>query len=124
MSFLNEFGGLGIGLQQDFLALGLCLGQLSSYLFCVGKPLSDLTPSLFQHLEDRLIGEPIKNKADDGEADDLGNQMRPVHAEGIRKLLDLTRAIRFNQKSQSIHRRLSLKRALTFWDLRRNAPLT
>ena len=123
VSFLNQFGRLTIGLQQDLLALVRRFLQFGGYLLRVGKSLSNLSSSLFQHLEDRLVGEPLEKKADDGEADDLGNQMRPVHAKGIRELLDLSSAIRFNQKSQSIHSRLSLFAGAGPLALRRDAPL-
>ena len=79
---LDELGRLGIRLRHHFLTLGFGLGQLRLYLLCIGQALSDLLAPYFQHREDRSIGEPVQDQAHDAEADDLGEQMGPVHAEG------------------------------------------
>jgi len=80
--FLDELVRLGICLGHHFLTLGFGPGQLSLYLLGIGQTLSDLLTPHFQHLEDRSIGEPIQDKANDAEAGYLGEQVRPVYAEG------------------------------------------
>jgi len=45
----------------------------------------------------------MQKDADNGEADDLGQQMGPVYAESIGNLLDLSTAIRPGQQQQSTH---------------------
>jgi hypothetical protein len=50
-------------------------------------------------VEDRLVGKPVKKKTDNGEADYLGSQMRPVHAESVGDLLDLPSGARFRQQN-------------------------
>jgi hypothetical protein len=83
-SFLDELGRLSIRLRHHFLALGFGPGQLGLYSLGVGHTQSDLLTSHLQHREDGSIGEPVKDQAHDAEADDLGEQMRPVHTEGRR----------------------------------------
>src|SRR5215813_4566272 len=81
--FLNELSRLGIGFEENFLALRLSLAQLRFYLLAVGQTLGDELTSLFQHPENRLISKPVKKGTNDAEADDLGNQMSPVHPENF-----------------------------------------
>ena len=52
-------------------------GQFLLDFFGVGQPLGDALAALGQDLENGLVGELGQAKSDDGEADDLGNKMRP-----------------------------------------------
>jgi hypothetical protein len=87
-SFFDEPGRLSIRLRHHFLALSFGPGELGLYALGVGHTQSDLLTSHFQHREDGSIGKPVKDRAHDAEADDLGEQMRPVHAEGRRNPFD------------------------------------
>src|SRR5262249_28749097 len=77
------------GLPQYVLALGPRLGQLGFYFLGVGQTLGDLLAPGFEDLEDRSIGQGVQQRTDDGEADYLGSQMRPVDAERRGNLFDL-----------------------------------
>ena len=99
---------LDIGLRHHFLALRFGLGQLRLYFLGIGQTLSDLLTPHVQHLEDWSIGEPVKDDAHDAEADDLGEQLRPVYTEGRGNPLDvcyrcLRRCLRHQEKN--IHNR-------------------
>ena len=85
-SFLDELGRLGIGLRHHFLALGFGPGQFGLYFLGIGQTLGDLLTPLFQHLKDWSIGKPVKKNAHDAEADDLGEQVRPVHTRNVRAI--------------------------------------
>ena len=81
---LDELPALGICPGQHLPALDLDRGQLRLDLLGVRQPPGDLLPPRRQHLEDRLVGEQVQHPADDGEADDLSEEVRPVDAEGAR----------------------------------------
>ena len=87
-SFFDQLGCLDIGLHHNFPALDFGLCQLGFYLFCIGNALSDLLTPHFQHFEHGLIGVPVQDKANNAEADDLRDQMSPVHAKGSGDLFD------------------------------------
>jgi hypothetical protein len=54
----------------------------------------DSPPPLLQHGKDGPISEPVKESANDAKADDLGNQLRPIHAECPGDLFDLPASAR------------------------------
>src|SRR5215470_5527863 len=93
-SFLYQYRGLRIGLQDDFVALGLGLSQFGFDLLRVSESLCDLHLPLCQHFQNWLISEAMQNNADDGETDDLSQQMRPVNAKRICDLLNLPWTLR------------------------------
>jgi len=99
MRFLDQLGGLGIGLHQDFVALRFGPSEFDAYLLPVRKSLRDLPAPLLQHFENWFVRKPVKNKADNAEADNLRNQVRPVHPKGTGNLLDLSSAIDFRQQN-------------------------
>src|SRR6185369_4376842 len=105
--FLDQFGRLRVGLQHGFPTLGFGLGEFSLYFFRACNSRSDLLTPLLQHFENWLVGISMKKKTDNGEADDLGNQMRPIHTKRPRNLFDLPPTLRLGQQNQSIHTRLS-----------------
>src|SRR5262249_26027550 len=81
------------------------LGQLGFYLLGIGQTLGDDLTPLLQHPEDGSIGKPVKQEANDTEADHLGEQMRPVHTESPGNLLDLPATALFRQQEKNIHNR-------------------
>ena len=74
----------------------------------LARPVGDLLPPRLEHLQDRLVGEPVEHGADDAEADDLRQQVRPVDAERPGDLLELAAALRRDQQVQDVmHRRVT-----------------
>ena len=67
-------------------------GQRGVDLLGVGQTQRDLLAPRLEHLQHRLVGEPVEQRADDREADDLRRQVRPVHAERPGDLFDLPAA--------------------------------
>src|SRR4051794_17282426 len=78
--FLNELIGLSIGLGQDFLALDLGSRELSLNFFGIGEAFSNACAALFEHVNDRLICEPLEQESYNTKADDLTDQVRPINA--------------------------------------------
>ena len=102
---LDRVRSLRVGLSDHLAALLLRPGQLDLDPLGVGQPFRDLPPPLLEHGEDAAIGEPVEEGADDSEADDLGDQMRPIHPERPCDPFDLPARIGLRQKKESIHRR-------------------
>jgi hypothetical protein len=68
--------------REDVLTLDLDVIQLGFDLRSIGEPARDLLATGLEHLEDGLVRERVQHRADDPEADHLGAQMHPIHAEG------------------------------------------
>src|SRR5207248_1715340 len=87
--------GFAARLREDSLALPFDAGELRVDLLRVLQALRDLPAAFVEHPQNRLVGKPVQNRADDREADDLRRQVRPVDAEGLGERGDL------------VHRRLT-----------------
>ena len=70
-----------------FTAVGLGASKFRFDFFGVGQPIGDFFAAIGEHLKNAAIGEFIKQEANDPEADDLGNQAGPIHAECSSDLL-------------------------------------
>src|SRR5215204_2658674 len=99
----NDHLGFGMCLGEDFATLRLGLGELGADLFRIRQAVRDLLTALLEHLEDGPIGQPVQQRTDDGEAERLGDQMRPCDAKRGGDPLDLTRTLRRLQQ-QGQHR--------------------
>ena len=104
--FLDDPGRLGPGRGHRFLTLGLDGGERGVDLLGVGQTLRDLLSPLFEHPQYGLVCEPVEKRADDREADHLGGQMRPVHAEGSGDLFHLPAGARLDHQRERIHGRV------------------
>jgi hypothetical protein len=91
-------------MREDLPALDLCLFELGPDLLRIGETVGDLVPPLFEHLENGLVREPVQQSADDGEAERLGDQVRPRDTKRPGDLLDLPAAFRRLQPQQGQHR--------------------
>ena len=58
--------------------------------------MGDLPFPFFQHFDNRLISESLQKNTNNTEADNLSEQVRPVHPEGLGDLFDLP-AARYHQ---------------------------
>ena len=60
------------------MAGGFRPGQFGFDFFRVGEAVSDSLPALFEHFQNGFVGEFVEQAGDDEEADDLGNEVRPI----------------------------------------------
>ena len=58
---LDQLRRLGVGLRQHLLALRLDPGELGLDLLGVGQARRDLLAPRLEHLQDRLVGEPVQH---------------------------------------------------------------
>ena len=65
---LDQLGGLGVGLRQNFLPLRFGAGQLGFDLLGVGQAFGDALAALFKHGQDALVSEEIEQDADDAKS--------------------------------------------------------
>ena len=91
---LDQLLSLAVGFGQDGKALRLDPDQLRLDLLGVGQAAGDLLPPRLQHPQDRLVREQVQDTTHDPEADDLGDEVRPVNPERAGDLLDLSSALR------------------------------
>src|SRR5258706_15083415 len=82
--FFNQFISLGIGLGQDFLALRFGARELGLDFLRIRQALGDALSPLFEHRQNRVIRKPIETEGDDAKADSLGEEMRLIQAELLR----------------------------------------
>ena len=66
--------GLLTGLTDQFLRLGLRIGQFLAGLFGVLDALGDLGPALVEHRQQRRVGEFLQHQRQNDEQDDLGQE--------------------------------------------------
>ncbi len=69
--FVDHLLRFAVALGQDFLVALLGFRELLFDLLGIEKPFRDPLPALFQHLEDRLVGELPQEQRDDDKADHL-----------------------------------------------------
>src|SRR5262249_56837824 len=103
-SFLDELRRLSVSLRHYFLTLCLCPRQLRFHLVGIRETLGDESAPIRQHSEDRPIGEAVKKKTDDAEADHLSYQMGPIYTERSGNLFDLPATIRFRHQDKCMHK--------------------
>ena len=72
-------------------------GQVGLDFLGIGQTLGDEPAPLFQHRKDGAISESVEESTHDAKADDLGNQLRPIDAEGPGNLFDLPATARVRQ---------------------------
>ena len=106
-SLFNELAGLGIGLNEDFLALGFGVSQLGFDFFSVGEAVGDALAARFEHSEDALVSEQVQAKTNDAKADRLSNEVRPIHTKLFGDLFNLPAAIGLGEHDNRVHKNWS-----------------
>jgi hypothetical protein len=101
--FLDELRRLSVSSRHYFLTLRLRSRQLRFHLVGISETLGDESTPIRQHSEDRPIGEPVKKKTDDAEADHLSYQMGPIYTERPGNLFDLPATLRLRHQDKCIH---------------------
>ncbi len=86
----EELRRLRLCLGHRLLALRFDAGERGVDLLGVLETLRDLLAAFVEQAQHGPVGKAVENGADNAEADDLRDEMRPVDAEGPRDFLDLT----------------------------------
>ena len=89
-SLFDEQGGLGVRPRYHFLPQRLGPIQFGLDLIGVLQTQSDLASPFLQHCEHLPVGKLIEQRANDAETDNLRSQMRPVDAESLCDLSQLS----------------------------------
>ncbi len=108
--FFNQFCRLGAGLRDHFLTLGFRAAELDFNFIGIGQSFGDALAPFFQHCQHALVRELVEHGANNAEADDLRDEVRPIDAESSGDLLDRALRVGFSEQDEWIHK-FRLKRA-------------